>query len=52
MDELYDKNLGIYKNYCGSFNANIDENIKKKTRRKAEMIFSASTDRRKTNPLM
>ena len=28
VDELYEyKNLGVYKNYCGSFVANIDENI-------------------------
>ena len=30
VDELYEyKNLGVYKNYCGSFNANIDESIEK-----------------------
>ena len=30
VDELYEyKNLGIYKNYCDSFNANIGENIEK-----------------------
>ena len=39
VDELYEyKNLGVYKNYCGSFNANIDENIEK-TGKKAGMIF-------------
>ena len=28
LDELYKyKNLGVYKSYCGSFNASIDENI-------------------------
>ena len=39
VDELYEyKILGVYKNYCGSFDANIDENIEK-TRKKAGMIF-------------
>ena len=52
VDELYEyKNLGVYKNYCGSFVANIDENIEK-TRKKAGMIFSVNIDRRKTNPLI
>ena len=52
VDELYEyKNLGVYKNYCGSFVANIDENIEK-TRKKAGMIFSTNIDRRKTNPLI
>ena len=37
------------KNYCGSFNANIDENIEKKNRKKAGTIFSANIDKRKTN---
>ena len=44
-------NLGIYKNYCGSFAANIDENITK-ARKKAGMLFSARFDRRRTNPLV
>ena len=49
VDELYEyKNLGVYKNYCGSINANIDENIGKK----AGIIFSANIDRHKTNPLI
>ena len=52
VDELYEyKNLGVYKNYCGSLVANIDENIEK-TLKKAGMIFSANIDRRKTNPLI
>ena len=39
VDELYDyKNLGILKNYVGSFSSNIDDNIKK-THKKAGMIF-------------
>ena len=44
-------NLGIYKNYCGSFSTNIDENITK-TRKKAGMLFSARFYRRRTNPLV
>ena len=49
VDELYeDKSLGVYKNYCGSFNANIDENILK-TRKKAGMIFSVNINWRKTD---
>ena len=51
VDELYEyRNLGVYKNYCGSFNANIDENIEK-TCKKAGMIFSANIDKHKTSPL-
>ena len=38
-------NLGVFKNYCGSFDKNIDENITK-TRKKAGMLFSANFDRR------
>ena len=44
-------NLGIYKNYCGFFATNIDENITK-TRKKAGMLFSARFDRRRSNPLV
>ena len=44
-------NCTTNKNYCGSFVANIDENIEK-SREKAGMIFSANFDRRKTNPLI
>ena len=37
VDQLYEyKNLVVYKNYCGFFNANIDENIEKKLTRKWE----------------
>ena len=39
-------NLGVFKNYCSSFDKNIDENITK-TRKKADR-----TDRRRTNPLI
>ena len=38
-DEIYEyKNLGVVKNYIGSFSSNVDENIEK-TRKKAGMIF-------------
>ena len=42
-------NLGIYKNYCGSFTTNVDENITK-VRKKSGMLFSARFGRRRTNP--
>ena len=52
VDELYEyKNLGILKNYVGSFSSNIDDNIEK-TQKKAGMIFSSNLDRRKINPLV
>ena len=39
VDEPYEyKNLGVLKNYFGSFSSNIDNNIEK-TRSKAGMIF-------------
>ena len=51
VDELYEyKNLGILKNYVGSFSSNIDDNIEK-TQKKAGMIFSSNLNRRKINPL-
>ena len=51
VDELYEyKNLGVVKNYIGSFFSNVDENIDK-TRKKAGIIFSSNFDRRKVNPL-
>ena len=47
--ELYEyKNLGVLKNYAGSFTSNILDNIEK-TRKKAGMIFSSDFDRRKQN---
>ena len=50
--ELYEyKNLGVLKNYAGSFTSNILDNIEK-TRKKAGMIFSSDFDRRKTKPLI
>ena len=52
MEELYDyKNLGVLKNYVGSFSSNIDDNIDK-TRKIVGMIFSSNLDRRKVNPLI
>ena len=52
VEELYEyKNLGVLKNYCGSFASNISGDIDK-TRKKAGMIFSSNVDRRKTNPLI
>ena len=49
IEELKDyTDLGIYKNYCGSFVTNIDENITK-ARKRSGMLFSARFDRR-TNP--
>ena len=50
VEELYEyKNLGVLKNYCGSFASNISDNIDK-TRKKEGMIFSSNVDCRKTNP--
>ena len=52
VDELYEyKNLGVLKNYAGSFTSNILDNIEK-TRKKAGMIFFSDFDRRKTKPLI
>ena len=52
VDEVCEyKNLGVLKNYAGSFCSNVTDNIEK-TRKKAEMIFSSKFDRRKTNPLV
>ena len=45
------KNLGVLKNYIGSFSSNVENNIEK-TRKKTGMIFSSDFDRRKTNPLV
>ena len=52
VKELYEyKNLGVLKNYCGSFASNISDNIDK-TRKTAGMIFSSNVDRCKTNLLI
>ena len=40
------KNLGVLKNYIGSFSSNVEDNIEK-TRKKPGMIFSSDFDRRK-----
>ena len=45
------KNLGVLKNYCGSFASSISDNIDK-TRKKAGTIFSSNVYHRKTNPLI
>ena len=51
VDELYEyKNLGVLKNYIGSFSSIVEDNIDK-TRKKAGIIFSSNFDRRKVNPL-
>ena len=52
MEELHEyKNLGVLKNYVGSFSSDIDNNIDK-TRQKVGMIFSSNLDRRKVNPFI
>ena len=52
VDGLYDnKNLGVVKNYMGSFFSSVQDNIDE-TRKKAGMIFSANFDYRKVNPLI
>ena len=52
VEELYEyKNLGVLKNYVGSYSSNIHDNIDK-TRKKVGMLFSSSFDRRKGNPLI
>ena len=45
------KNLGVVKNYIGSFSTNADDNIDK-TQKKASMLFSSSFDWLKGNPLI
>ena len=51
-DELYEyKNLGVLKNYVGSFSSNVEDNIYK-TRRKVGLILASNFDRRKINPLL
>ena len=52
VDELYEyKDLGVLKNYIGSFSSNVEDNIDK-TRKKAGMIFSFNFDRRTVNPFI
>ena len=52
VDELYEyKNLGVLKNYVGSFSSNVEDNIDK-TRKKVGLIFASKFDRPKVNPLI
>ena len=52
VEEFFEyKNLGVPKNYCGSFVSNISNDIDK-TRKKADMTFTSNVDRCKTNPLI
>ena len=51
-DELYEyKNLGVTKNYVGSFSSSVEDNIEK-TRKNAGMLCSANINRRRTSPLV
>ena len=51
-DELYEyKNLGVMKNYEGSFSSNVEYNIDK-TPKKVGLIFASNFDRRKVKPLI
>ena len=51
-EKLYEyKNLGVVKNYIGSFSSKVEENFDK-ARKKTGMLFSANFDRRKVNPLV
>ena len=53
VDELYEyKNLGVLKNYVGSFSSNVEDNIDK-IRKKSWLDFcSYNFDHRKINPLV
>ena len=52
VEELYEyKNLGVLKNYVGSFSSNVLDNVEK-TQTKVEMLFSANFDFRKVNPFV
>ena len=52
VDELYEyKNLGVLKNYIGSFSSSVEDNIDR-TRKKAEMSFSSNLDCRNINPFI
>ena len=49
VDEPYEyQNLGVLKNYIGSFTSTVDDSIEK-TRGKAGMIISSNLDRRRVN---
>ena len=52
VDERYEyKNLGVLKNYVGSFSSNVEDNIDK-TRKKVSLIFASNFDRHKVNPFV
>ena len=52
VDELYEyKNLGVLKNYVGSFSSNVEENIDK-TLKGVGLMFASNFDLRKVNPLV
>ena len=52
VDELYEyKNLGVLKNYAGSFSSNVEDNIDK-TRKNVGLIFASNFDHHKVNPLV
>ena len=45
VDELFEyKNLGVLKNYVGSFSSNVEDNIDR-TRKKVGLIFASNFDR-------
>ena len=49
VEELYEyKNLGVVKNYIGSFFSKVEENIDR-TRKKVGMLFSEDFGRHKVN---
>ena len=52
VEELYEyKNLGVLKNYVGSFSSNVTNNIEK-TQKKVGMLFSANFYLKKVNPFV
>ena len=52
VDVCYEyKNLGVLKNYIGSFSSNVEDHIDK-TQKKAGMIISSHFDRHKVNPFI
>ena len=51
-DELHEyKNLGVLKNYVGSFSSNVEDNIHR-TCKKVGLIFASNFDRCKVNLLV
>ena len=52
VDELYEyKNLGVLKNYVGSFSSNVEDNIDN-TRKEVGLIFASNFHHREVNPLV